>query len=540
MQQRPRPGGSGMRRYHRVAPPAPPPPLPAVVENEIRRKSIYGRSVTYHDLTDFDDVEGPEVTEVTPLLLSQGLDEILGVPTDKFNAVAVCFLYLGMCTMLPWNFLISITSFWNYKFRETNATAPVPYLITNVTNVTSSPHYLDMYSFQPHDVISSGGDIYGGAGIPPPPALKPTEMQLSFPSYVSIASNIPGALTTLMHSLFGQRVGVSTRMVWALSLLMTSFVCLLALSIPDCDLWQMQYLHVVLMLIVLSNVGVNVLQGSMFGVSGRFPPFYAGCVMMGQAFGGVLPAIGAILMITFNIEPRLLGPASFGIIIALLLLALGAERWLAKNKFFLYFAEGKDNHITGDTSDHDAEVDRICYKDIIKRSWIYLVGGWTVYATTLSVFPALATIVKSTQDTEWTDKYFTPVACILVFNLSDLMGRTLATYLQWPGRSLRGQMTFLVLVLLRVSVVPLVMLCNAAPGARHQLPVVFDSDAVFCCLVVVLGLSVGYLGNLALIQAPKTSDMAESQEATSLILTAFYVLGQASGSFLSYFILKSI
>ena len=49
-------------------------------------------------------------------------------------------------------------------------------------------------------------------------------------------------------------------MVWALSLLLTSFLSLVALSIPDSDRWQMQFLHVVLMLVVLSNVGVNVLQ----------------------------------------------------------------------------------------------------------------------------------------------------------------------------------------------------------------------------------------------------------------------------------------
>ena len=53
---------------------------------------------------------------------------------------------------------------------------------------------------------------------------------------------------------------VSTRMVWSLTLLLTAFVCLLALSIPNSDRWQMQFLHVVLMLVVLSNVGVNVLQ----------------------------------------------------------------------------------------------------------------------------------------------------------------------------------------------------------------------------------------------------------------------------------------
>ena len=74
--------------------------------------------------------------------------------------------------------------------------------------------------------------------------------------------------------------------------------------------------------------------------------------------------------------------------------------------------------------------------------------------------------VQSTRDTPWTEKYFTPVACILVFNLSDLSGRILATYLQWPGRSSRGQWTFFAIVLLRLSLIPICMLCNAAPTAR--------------------------------------------------------------------------
>ena len=53
---------------------------------------------------------------------------------------------------------------------------------------------------------------------------------------------------------------VSTRIFWALSILFSSFVALLALSIPDSDAWQEKFLHSVLLLVVLTNVGVNVLQ----------------------------------------------------------------------------------------------------------------------------------------------------------------------------------------------------------------------------------------------------------------------------------------
>ena len=76
-----------------------------------------------------------------------------------------------MSTMLPWNFLISVTSFWDYKFRNVSMDDPVG------LNATSS------------------------AATDPP-----TEMQTSFPSYLAIASNVPGAMTTLVHSFVGQRV----------------------------------------------------------------------------------------------------------------------------------------------------------------------------------------------------------------------------------------------------------------------------------------------------------------------------------------------
>lgn len=136
-------------------------------------------------------------------------------------------------------------------------------------------------------------------------------------------------------------------------------------------------------------------QGALFGVSGRFPSIYAGSVMMGQAFGGLAPSAIAVGMLSLNVEPKVLGPAAFGSVLGLLIVALATERWLSKNRFFLYFTEGKDNPITGDTSDHDAEVDQLSYKDILKRSWIYLLSGFLIYSTTLSIFPALTSLGKS-------------------------------------------------------------------------------------------------------------------------------------------------
>ena len=100
--------------------------------------------------------------------------------------------------MLPWNFLLSVTSFWNYKFRNVSIPGvdpiPVPSDLDYVNHTTS--------------LYSSHAPKNSNIPISPTliPVIKPTEMQLSFMSYVAIASNIPGALTTLIHSFYGQRV----------------------------------------------------------------------------------------------------------------------------------------------------------------------------------------------------------------------------------------------------------------------------------------------------------------------------------------------
>jgi hypothetical protein len=64
-------------------------------------------------------------------------------------------------------------------------------------------------------------------------------------------------LTTIVFHIY---FSVSTRITWAITILLVSFVSLTVLSIPDSDRWQQKFLHAVILTIVASNVGVNVMQ----------------------------------------------------------------------------------------------------------------------------------------------------------------------------------------------------------------------------------------------------------------------------------------
>ena len=76
-----------------------------------------------------------------------------------------------MCTMLPWNFLISISAFWNYKFRNVDV---------NSTSITSS---LDIITNHNTSIFIPMPEI-----PVPIPVIKPTEIQESFPSYLAIGT----------------------------------------------------------------------------------------------------------------------------------------------------------------------------------------------------------------------------------------------------------------------------------------------------------------------------------------------------------------
>ena len=39
-------------------------------------------------------------------------------PVDRHKIVYIIFVWLGVGTLLPWNFFITQTSYWNYRYRD--------------------------------------------------------------------------------------------------------------------------------------------------------------------------------------------------------------------------------------------------------------------------------------------------------------------------------------------------------------------------------------------------------------------------------------
>ena len=62
--------------------------------------------------------------------------------------------------------------------------------------------------------------------------------------------------------------------------------------------------------------------------------------------------------------------------------------------------------------------------------------------------------VESQTRTRWTSLYFTPVFSVLLYNVGDLIGRSTATWLKWPGRKAKERYALLVVTILRIGMSP--------------------------------------------------------------------------------------
>ena len=149
------------------------------------------------------------------------------------------FVLVGITTLLPWNFFISLNNFWDYKFRNVS-----------------------------EDNILNNGTI------------TPTELQKDFTSYLAISSTVPNAIFVIINAVYGQRFSLSKRLTYSLSIMIVMFTAITALAFIDTDAWQRTFLVVLLALVVVVNVNSAIFQGGSFGMAGKFPIKY----MSGNAY----------------------------------------------------------------------------------------------------------------------------------------------------------------------------------------------------------------------------------------------------------------
>ena len=215
-----------------------------------------------------------------------------------------------------------------------------------------------------------------------------------------------------------------------------------------------------------------------------------GAVVQGQALGGIFAAATNVIMLACGANAVTAAFPDFLIAVIFLITALIAFIVLTRTEFYKYYAnedpkgpsakgdseksvdkesvEQLIDDTNGDTVNVQTNVfEKMSTLAIIKRIWVWIVAVFICFLVTLCVFPAITVLVKSTTSgNDWSDTYFLPVGCFLLFNIGDYLGRMAAGFLQWPKASHQGSFIILAMSVLRLAFIPLFLFCNAAPLNR--------------------------------------------------------------------------
>ncbi|VDQ11092.1 unnamed protein product [Trichobilharzia regenti] len=95
----------------------------------------------------------------------------------------------------------------------------------------------------------------------------------------------------------------------------------------------------------------------------------------------------------------------------------------------------------------------------------------------------------------------------------------------------------LALCILRFILIPFCMFCNAQP--RYHLPVLFKHDVFPALMVIILGLTNGYLMTIAMMHGP-TFASPGNHESAGAALCIYLALGLSSGVALSVGFVKAV
>ncbi|KAL3066189.1 hypothetical protein OYC64_016189 [Pagothenia borchgrevinki] len=421
-------------------------------------------------------------------------------PKDKYFGVWLIFFMLGLGTLLPWNFFMTATVYFTSRLKDSP-------LEESSANQTEAPG-------------------------------ERSALEASFNNVMTLCAMLPlllcTCLTSLLHKLVSQRLRVLG------SLLVIMFVFIATAVFVRVPLEPLAFFCVTMVKIVIINSFGAVLQGSLFGMAGLLPASYTTPIMSGQGMAGSFAAFAMICAIASGSD---LQDAAFGYFITacvVIFLSVLSYILLPKLEFFQFYQEknrkqNPENSVNlmnpesdGKSADQSGQQDVSIIK-IFKKIWLLALSVCFTFTVTIGTFPAITADTKSTlaRGSVW-ERYFIPVSCFLLFNLSDWAGRTLTAFCMWPRSDSR---ILPVSIVCRLVFPPLFMLCNVQP--RLNLPVFFLHDGWFIFFMVLFAFSNGYLASLCMCFGPKRV-LPHEAETAGAVMAFFLSLGLALGAGLSF------
>ncbi|KXN87949.1 Equilibrative nucleoside transporter 1 [Leucoagaricus sp. SymC.cos] len=173
---------------------------------------------------------------------------------------------------------------------------------------------------------------------------------------------------------------------------------------------------------------------------------------------------------------------------------------------------------------------------VAKVNIMYEVAVAYVFLITLAVFPPITTSIMPVNP-ETHPLLFTSIH-FLVFNIGDLLGRYVCSFPifhVWSRKRLLG------LSLSRTLFIPLFLMCNVQrPSSFTTTTPIINSDFVFMFILLLFGLSNGYVSSSCMMSAPslehnpRLKGNVEDVDVAATVASFFLVGGLVMGSVASF------
>ncbi|XP_003468314.1 equilibrative nucleoside transporter 2 isoform X2 [Cavia porcellus] len=449
-------------------------------------------------------------------------------PRDSYHLVGISFFILGLGTLLPWNFFITAIPYFQARLAGVNST--VGTLSSNHTGPTDA---------------------------------------FSFNNWVTLLSQLPLLLFTLLNSFLYQCIPEAVRILGSLLAILLLFA--LTAALVKVDVSPGPFFSITMASVWFINSFCAVLQGSLFGQLGTMPSTYSTVFLSGQGLAGIFAALAMLLSMASGVDAQTSALGYFITPCVGILMSIVCYLSLPHLEFARYHLTKKPSQVPAQELETKAELLQSDEKNgipnspqkaaltldlglekepepepdeplkpeipsvfiVFQKIWLTALCLVLVFTVTLSVFPAItAMVTSSTGPGKWS-QFFNPICCFLLFNIMDWLGRSLTSYFLWPDEDSR---LLPLLVCLRFLFVPLFMLCHVPERAR--LPILFRQDAYFITFMLLFAISNGYLVSLTMCLAPRQV-LPHEREVAGALMTFFLALGLSCGASLS-FLLKAL
>uniref|UniRef100_A0A8C5ADJ2 Equilibrative nucleoside transporter 2-like n=1 Tax=Gadus morhua TaxID=8049 RepID=A0A8C5ADJ2_GADMO len=170
-------------------------------------------------------------------------------PRDRGGLVGIIFFILGLGTLLPWNFFMTASMYFQGRLNTTEW---------------------------------SDGEVV-------------VRKEYYFNNWMTLLSQLPLLLFTLLNSILYQRISEAVRIAGSFVAILFFFV--FTAILVKVDMGMDRFFSVTMATIWFINSFGAVVQGSLFGLVGQMPPKYSGFFMSGQGLAGTFAALAMIFAI---------------------------------------------------------------------------------------------------------------------------------------------------------------------------------------------------------------------------------------------------